>query len=173
MKRSAGLVLAMVLALSFVGAGIAAEHPTEHPTEQPTTKKEKAKEHPKEHPTKKQTKKIEASISMEDLAKSIEGYVAKDAALKGGYFLVYDPESKSTLQLTLDHVHKERLSKVSSDVYFACADFKTPEGKIYDMDVFMKGNKTDSLEVTEVSVHKEDGKARYSWFEENGIWKKK
>ena len=30
-----------------------------------------------------------------------------------------------------------------------------------------------NLTVTEISVHKEDGTARYGWQEENGIWAKK
>jgi len=110
---------------------------------------------------------------MEDLAKAIEGYVQKDAALKGGYFVVYDPVAKQPLALTLVKVHKDRLSKMGDDTYFACADFTTPDGKVYDLDVFMQGADAGSLKATEVSVHKEAGKARYGWAEENGIWKKK
>ena len=37
----------------------------------------------------------------------------------------------------------------------------------------MKGPGKDKLEVTEVSIHKEGGKERYTWYEEGGIWKKK
>ena len=41
------------------------------------------------------------------------------------------------------------------------------------LDIFLQGKNTDNLTVTEISVHKEDGKARYSWVEEDGIWVKK
>ena len=130
------------------------------------------KEHPvgAEHPTEQSAKK---AVTKEELAEAIEDYVSKDADLKGGYFLVYDQEADTTLALTLELVHKARLSRIAADVYFACADFKTPEGKTYDLDVFMKGTTKNNLKVTEVIVHKEEGEPRYTWYEEGGIWKKK
>ena len=75
--------------------------------------------------------------------------------------------------MTLDKVHRDRLSKVGKDTYFACADFRTPEGKIYDLDVFMKGPDKDNLTFSEFMVHKEAGKERYTWYEQGGVWKKK
>ncbi|MBI4395458.1 MAG: hypothetical protein HY548_00085 [Elusimicrobia bacterium] len=148
----------------LAGTGLlrAGEHPHEHPS---------GSGH--EHPSKTGKTSSASSVTMEDLAKAITDYVQKDSALKGGHFLLYDPVAKKALPLTLDKVHKDRLSKVSDDTYFACADFKTPEGKAYDLDVFMKGADAASLQATEVSIHKEDGKARYGWVEEKGIWKKK
>lgn len=153
--RLGALVLTLAVALAF-GAGkiMAQEHPTEHPT------------------AKKTDKKAQGAVSMADLSAAIKNYVAKDAELKGGYYLVYDPVGKNTLELTLDKVHEERLSKVSDRVYFACADFKTADGKVYDLDIFMKGDKS-KLEVNEVTVHKEAGNPRYGWVEENGVWKRK
>ncbi len=159
-------VLAVVL-LATAWCLYAAEHPkgAEHPKEPA-----KAAEHPSEHP--KAAKPT--ALSKEDLAKEIKAYVKKDAALKGGYFLVYDKGAKKPLVLTLAKVHKERLSTVGKDTYFACADFKTPEGEIYDLDIFMKGpGKGGRLKVTRVMVHKEAGKERYNWYEEGGIWKTK
>ena len=70
---------------------------------------------------------------------------------------------KTTLELKLDKVHKERLSRIKDDVYFACADFKNSDGVIYDLDIFMEGASVDELTVNEVIVHKQDGKARYGW----------
>lgn len=128
-----------------------------------------AGEHP-EHPTKKT--KSKGGVTMKDLASAIESYIKKDADLHGGYFLVYDKKAKESLILTLVKVHKERLSRIASNVYFACADFKTPSGKIYDLDIFMKGSKKNDLKVTEISIHKESGKPRYTWYEKGGIWKK-
>jgi len=144
-----------------------AEHPAEHP------KSGKKAEHPAgEHP--KGDKKADHSeVNMKQLAKAIKGYVSKDSALKGGYFLVYDSVTKKTLELKLDKVHKKRLAKVGPGVYFACADFKATDGKTYDLDIFMKGHSAKHLRVTEVSVHKVDGKARYGWVEKKGIWSKK
>lgn len=173
------IVLSAVMAL-FVATSAAwsGEHPSEHPSEKSSgtehpkgQEKIKGEEHPKGH--KKSRKHSRGKISIKDLSKAIKGYVKDDAALKGGYFLVYDPVAKETLQLTLDKVHKDRLAKVGDGVYFVCADFKTPEGKVYDLDIFMKGHHADSLMTTEVSVHKVDGKARYGWVEKKGIWRKK
>lgn len=151
--------------------GCAKKH--EHPVSKELTAG--GEEHPAEgsegeHPAEQSSKN---GVTKEELAEAIVEYVEKESALKSGYFVVDDVEAGTTLSLKLDRVHKERLSRISEDVYFACADFKTPEGKVYDLDVFMKGTAKDNLIVTEVAVHKEEGKARYTWYEESGIWKKK
>jgi len=174
-------IASFVLSLFLIGGGfVRAEHPSEHPTK--ATKAEHPTEHPKsgekaEHPAgehpKGSKKGSHADVNMKQLAKAIERYVAKDSALKGGYFLVYDSVTKKTLELKLDKVHKKRLAKVGHGVYFACADFKATDGITYDLDVFMKGSSADHLRVTEVSIHKVDGNARYGWVEKKGIWSKK
>lgn len=123
-------------------------------------------EHP-EHPSAAKR----GTVTKEELAVVITDYVDKDAQLKGGYFLVYDTVAGKALALSLLKVHKERLSKVGKETYFACADFETPEGKVYDLDVFMKGPNKDKLAVTQITVHKEDGEARYTWYKDGKIWK--
>jgi hypothetical protein len=155
------LGLAAIVCLVGAGFAFAQEHP-EHP-------KEHQAEHPKEHPSSDE----HSVVTKEELALAIEAYVQNDATLKGGYFLVYDVEANKTLALTLDKVHKTRLSRIADDVYFACADFKTPQGKIYDLDIFMQGPNKEHLAVNQVTVHKEDGKERYTWYEEGGKWKMK
>lgn len=137
------------------------EHPSEHPTEHPTKEKAKA-----EHPTKA------FKASTETMAKAITDYVDNDCKLKGGFFLVYDATAKAPLLLTLTKVHTERLSQVGENLYFACSDFSAENGKTYDLDFFMMAE-NDKLVVTEVMIHKEDGEARYGWFEENGSWIRK
>ena len=133
-----------------------------------------AAEHPKEHPAEHPAKGAKSEITKEELAVAIEDYVKKDSALKGGHFLVFDAKAGKPLTLSLLKVHKERLSPLGDGVYFACADFQTPAGKVYDLDIFMKSKDSDKhrLKVTEISVHKEAGVERYSWHEEGGIWKK-
>ncbi len=123
-----------------------------------------------EHPegAQKQT-----GITKDELADAIESYVKKESETHEGYFVVFDKEAGEELKLTLDKVHRKRLSKVGEELYFACADFKTPEGKIYDLDVFMTGTNKDNLTFSKFMVHKETGKERYTWYEEGGIWKTK
>ena len=123
-------------------------------------------EHP-EHPT---TTK-EPQLTVEELAISIEHYIQNDVNLKGGFF-VYDKNKKEILTLTLTKIHKERLSNIGGDTYFACADFSANNGNIYDLDIFMTGKSQSKLVVTEINVHKENGTARYLWENQQGIWVK-
>ncbi len=132
--------------------------------------KEHSTEHPAEHPKESATT---AAITKDELGDAIEAYVQKESASHGGYFVAYDEEAGNELKLTLDKVHRKRLSKVGKDLYFACADFKTPEGKVYDLDVFMTGAAKDNLTFSKFSIHKEAGKERYTWYEQSGVWKKR
>ena len=152
------LVVIAAVALGLFSAPVifAQEHPTEHPT--------KAKKVPSE--TKVST------VTVDQMAAAMTAYISTDSELKGGFFLCYDGSAKKTLQLTLDKVHKERLSQVGDNLFFACSDFKSASGKMYDLDFFME-SKDGKLAVTEIMIHKEDGKARYSWFEKDGVWDRK
>jgi len=127
-----------------------------------------------EHPTASITPQIlqGEKITMKNLAQAIESFVEADITLRGA-FLIIDPSSNEVLKLNLEKVHKERLSNVGDDVYFACADFNAANGKVYDLDIFLHGENTDNLTVTEISVHKENGEARYGWVEQDGVWIKK
>ena len=134
-----------------------------------------AQEHP-EHPSKdkkEHPKEGEASaVTVDQMAMAIADYVNSDAKLKGGFFFIYDATAKKPLQLSLDKIHKEKLSQVGENLYFACSDFKDAGGKVYDLDFFME-SVDDKLTVTELMIHKEEGKPRYQWFEEGGMWKRK
>jgi len=153
------ICLAVLVCFLFWAVGLAQEHP-EHPKQPPKTTKQ-------EHP-----KKETASLTTTELAKGIKDYVAKDSELKGGYLLIYDPTIKKSLELSLTKVHEDKLSQVGENLYFACSDFKATNGKMYDLDFFMKQGE-NGLTVTEISIHKEEGKPRYSWAEEKGLWVRK
>ena len=127
-----------------------------------------------EHPTATITPQIVQGekITLQNLARAIESFVEADINLRGA-FLVIDPRTNEVLKLNLKKVHKERLSHIGDNVYFACADFNADDGKVYDLDIFLRGTNTDELTVTEITVHKEDGQARYGWLEQDGVWIKK
>ena len=127
-----------------------------------------------EHPTTTITPQIiqGEKITLQNLTRAIESFIEADINLRGA-FLVIDPRTNGVLKLSLDKVHKERLSHIGDDIYFACADFNADNGKVYDLDIFLHGENTDNLTVTEISIHKEDGKARYGWQEQDGKWTKK
>jgi hypothetical protein len=48
---------------------------------------------------------------------------------------------------------------------------KAADGTIYDIDFFLAGQ-PGSMNVTETSVHKINGKPLYNWKEQRGVWKK-
>ena len=108
--------------------------------------------------------------TLEEVAQVIEAYVQRDSELKGGYFLVYDDQADKPLRLQLDKVHRERLSKIEDGLYFVCADFKTPEGTVYDLDFWMSGTSKQDLRVSDaIAVHKENGERRYLLVAQRGV----
>ena len=156
-RISVGLLV--FLAGTLGGGALAQEHPKgEHP-----------KEHPKEHAKPGET----VGLTKDELAEAITAWVASESKKSGGMMEVKDPAEDKTLQLTLVKVHRERLASIAPETYFACADFSAKDGTTYDLDIFMKGPDKDHLTSTEVSVHKKNGKERYNWYEEGGVWKKK
>lgn len=134
-----------------------------------------AQEHPKEHPKEKAKEPSKESanvVSKESLGEAIAGYIHTDSELKGGYFIYYDKKTKKPLILTIDKVHKDKLAKVNEDKYFACTDFKDVDGQTYDMDFFMTSTEA-GLQVSEIMLHKVQGKPRYGWYEQDGLWIRK
>ena len=123
-----------------------------------------------EHPDKPGPK----AVTADELGRAIEDYVKNDTRLKGGFFLVYDPQEKKPLVLTLDKVHKDQLAAVEKGVYFACVDFKSEGGVVYDLDFLMKQGDA-GLNCSEILVHKVGGKPRYEWYqdEKDGLWKRR
>ena len=164
--KSFGL-LAVITAIAFAllsgPALYAQEHPTEHPTKAKKVKKAQAE---------KPTEAKAGAVTIDQMSQAITDFISTDSELKGGFFLVYDASSKKSLQLTLDKVHKERLSQCGDNLFFACSDFKSAGKEMYDVDFFME-SKDGKLAVTEIMIHKEDGKARYSWVEKDGVWSRK
>jgi hypothetical protein len=132
----------------------------------PARAQEKPKEHPKEHP---EHPKSEKKVSTDDIDSAIRAHIESAAKASGGRFAVKDDVLKKTWQLELVRVHKDRLQALADGSYFACVDFKAEDGTMVDVDFFLK-KKGDDLLVTDTSVHKVNGKARYNYEEKNGVW---
>ncbi len=128
----------------------------------------KRHEHPSEHPD---NAGKSGSLTKDQLADAIEGHIQKEAAAHDGAFPISDEKSGQQLHLTLVKVHRDKLTKVGQDRYFACVDFKAPDGKLFDVDFFMDGPDKEKLTFSKFTIHKEDGKERYTWHEEGGQWK--
>jgi len=158
------------------------EHPEGEPgedEEHPEGEGAEAEEHPEgegeEHPEGEEPPAQAAAepLTIDELADAITEWVATESIAGGGYLVIEHPDTGESLELTLDQVHRERLSRVGEQTYFACADFVGRDGTLYDLDVFMEGSTPETLETTEVTLHKVDGEARYTWYEEDGLWKKR
>jgi len=111
-------------------------------------------------------------LTKESLAVAIKAHIEDATKAQGGAFHVEDAKKGVTLELTLDKVHEERLATMGGGVYFACSDFKAANGQVYDVDFFMKDGE-EGLAMTELHIHKEDGVARYTWHENNGVWSRR
>lgn len=114
-------------------------------------------------------------ITKEDVAKFAEEYVRKNS--KDGVFKYHDKNTGKELDLTLDKVHKDKLSPTKTDEYFVCADFKGKDGNTYDLDFFVQGTNKGNLRVdkTSIAVHKVNGKENYTWNynKKEDLWEKK
>lgn len=152
MKRILGYTLVLLAACAFPFTALSQEHP-EHPTRH-------------EHP--KKTEKAK-DYSTADLEKAIKKEVATRARDTDGIFKLKDVDK--TWDLSLQRVHTDRLSKLNADTYFACVDMKDPDGKTIDVDFFLE-SADGQLEMTDITVHKIEGKPRYNWKEEDGFWKR-
>ena len=124
-----------------------------------------AQEHP-EHPTDKPAAKQSKAYSMDELEKAITAEIQNAQKADGFYHL---KDGDKTWNLKLDHVHKERLARVDPKTYFACTDFKSDDNHTVDVDFFMK-NDGEKLVLSDATLHKVDGKARYNWKEKDGYW---
>lgn len=153
----------LVLLIAVLGGcshhGDAAEHPGPSPTEHPSA-------------TPSPGASSDSELSRKALAQAVLNYVDSQSARNHGYFDVYDPVARNELHLSLVRVMNNHLAGLGNGVYFACADFRSHTGRLYDIDVFMKQTPT-GLQSTDVSVHKVNGQPRYYWVEEDGRWTKR
>jgi hypothetical protein len=124
------------------------------------------KEHPKEHPQNPASGK---KLSTDDIDAAIRAHIDEKSKTSGGRFEVRDDVLNKTWSLELARVHKDKLQALADGRYFACVDFKAPDATMVDVDFFLKKD-GDKLAVTDTTVHKVDGKARYNYEEKNGVW---
>jgi len=161
--RHLRLIFAVVVAVSLllaVGARGQQEHPQEHPKKEGEKKEHPAKEHPAAKP-----------VTTGDIEKAIRAHIEATSKKNNGTFPVKDDVLKKTWALTLDRVHTDKLTQLDAKTSFACVDFNADDGTKVDVDFFLK-SKGDKLEVTDTSVHKINGVARYNYVQEGDFWKR-
>jgi hypothetical protein len=109
-------------------------------------------------------------VSMADISAGIKRNIDSERKKSGDKKFHISYQGKN-LALDLIKVHDDRLSSLGGGKYFACVDMKGTDGTLYDIDFFMTGQ-PGSMNVTETSVHKINGKPLYNWKEQGGAWKK-
>jgi len=125
-------------------------------------------EHPKqEHP--KQGQPIAKPVSMATLEKAIKDQIAEKVKANGGKLPVRDEVLNKTWQLELVRVHTDKLTQLDDKTYFACVDFKAEDGRLVDVDFYMK-NDNGKLIPADTTVHKVDGKPRFNYEKKDNYW---
>ena len=103
-----------------------------------------------------------------DIEAGIEANIDKMVEEGGGYFTM-DADGKE-LRLQLVRVHTEYLSNLGPNRHFACVDLADVSGDVYDVDFFLDGD-PGSMNVTEKTLHKLNGKPFYTWKQrKNKTW---
>ena len=113
------------------------------------------------------------TVSSKQIAEAVEECIKSRAAANNGIFIAKDEKTGETLELMLKKVYTKTSGKVGDNQYFACAEFVARDGEVYDLDVYVEGKKPESLRFTKFSIHKKGGVERYTWFEVDGICRKK
>jgi hypothetical protein len=114
------------------------------------------------------------SMTIEQFADAAKAHIEKEAKKHDGHFMVKDQKTGKKLKLDLEKVHRKRLSHLGDNRYFVCANFTSQDGTLYDVDIFMEGTKKSNLEEAgKPKVHKVEGEPRFTYYQENGVWKRK
>ena len=101
-----------------------------------------------------------AEPTIDQVRDAIQKYV-QDTTQDEGVYYVDDEVTGDTRELTLDHVH-DKVGK-AGDYDYACADMKDDKsGELLDID-FDVESYDGELEVTDVRIHKVNGKERYAY----------
>ncbi len=113
-----------------------------------------------EQMTVQEVSNMKKKVSISEIEEGIKAYIELQKASNQGFFLVNDEGDE--LRLKLVRVHTEYLSNLGPNSHFACVDLADEKGDVYDVDFFLEGEPGD-MKVTETSLHKLNGKPRYSW----------
>ena len=107
-------------------------------------------------------------VMTSDIQAGIENHVEERTREGDGYFHL-SHESKE-LKLKLVRVHTEYLANLGPRRHFACVDLVDTDGDVYDVDFFLEGD-PGSMQVTQTTVHKLNGKPFYTWKQKrDGTW---
>lgn len=100
------------------------------------------------------------------LRQTIRDYISAEESAKGA-FSVFDSQMGKARALRLEAVH-ERVGK-TGNYYYSCADLKDVEtGDLLDVDFDVSDN-NGQLAVVDIRIHKDNGKPRYTYDENDNM----
>lgn len=99
-------------------------------------------------------------VSIAEIEAGIKSFIQKKAEENDGFFQIRDRGQDFRMKLV--RVHTEYLANLGPKSHFACVDLADESGDVYDVDFFLDGE-PGSMNVTETSVHKVNGKPFYAW----------
>lgn len=144
------------------GQQVGKEHPGQEQKEHPG-QKQAGKEHPgKEHPGMESGKFTAAQIK-----NAMTSHIEAQTKQGDGAFQLHDATTNQHLSLTFVKIH-DPVRKVEGRGYFACTDFKSPKGEVYDLDFWLQP-KDGKLVVTETQIHKLNGAARFTYKDDEAV----
>ncbi|PIQ81550.1 MAG: hypothetical protein COV76_08240 [Candidatus Omnitrophica bacterium CG11_big_fil_rev_8_21_14_0_20_64_10] len=113
------------------------------------------------------TPSVWAEPTAEQLRQAIRDYITRQEQQTGA-FTIPDSREKGKLRvLTLVRVH-ERVGK-TGDYYYSCTDMKdVAAGNLLDLD-FDVADTGKNLKVVAVRIHKDDGKPRYTYDDNDNL----
>ena len=99
-------------------------------------------------------------VSIGEIEQGIKSFIQNKTEENDGFFQVTDRGHDFKMKLV--RVHTEYLSNLGPKSHFACVDLADESGDVYDVDFFLEGE-PGSMNVTETSVHKLNGRPYYAW----------
>ena len=99
-------------------------------------------------------------VSIGEIEQGIKNFIQNKPEEDDGFFQVTDRGHDFKMKLV--RVHTEYLSNLGPKSHFACVDLADESGDVYDVDFFLEGE-PGSMNVTETSVHKLNGRPYYAW----------
>lgn len=109
-------------------------------------------------------------VQIAQIETGIKKYIQDKTQQDNGFFYVHDKEKE--LRMKLVRVHTEYLSNLGPKRHFACVDMADVSGDVYDVDFFLSGD-PGSMDVTETTIHKINGKPFYTWKQRaNKTWER-
>jgi len=86
---------------------------------------------------------------------------------------VMDPRLGRRVKLALIALNLDSITAATTDTYFVNADFQSPVGHTYSLDLFFSGVDKSDLTFEKADIRSVDGWPRYTWYQEGGVWKQR